>query len=307
MKLTVFILLVLLFTQNILYSQSNKPQICFTFDDGYPRGNYLFSSTDGNKMVLNHLDNFGLKGAFFVKADILQTETGKEIVDEWNRRGHMICNHSYTHKNYHSENVSIQEYAEDFLRADSALSVFSGFRKLYRYPMLREGNTIEKRDSFRKLLEELEYKIGYVTIDNTEWVINSRLQSKLTKNEKVDLELYKTIYIEHLFDLALKYDSLALNITGKRIPQIMLVHNNITSALFLGELIAKFIDNGWDVIDASKAFEDQVYECKPDVIWQRGQSLLFSLAREKTLLDEGETFNLEAEKVLLEKMDKLGL
>jgi hypothetical protein len=39
----------------------------------------------------------------------------------------------------------------------------------------------------------------------------------------------------------------------------MLLHHNLTSALFLGDAIRMFRDKGWQVIDAETAFEDPVY------------------------------------------------
>lgn len=299
--------LTLLFLANtIVFSQAEKPKICFTFDDRYPRSNVLFDSEEGNNMVLQHLKEHNIKGAYFVAASMLENETGKNVLASWDSAGHMIANHSYSHQNYHSEKVSVENYKKDFLKADTVLSAYKNFRKLYRFPMLREGNTIEKRDSFRKFLSEENYNIGYVTIDNTEWLINHRIRSKFANNKDVDIEAYREIYLEHLYELAIGYNSLAQTMLGRQIPHIMLLHNNITSALYLGSLIQKLKDEGWDIVDASEAFTDELYLSQPDVIWQRGQSILFSIAKERGIISgETITFNITSEEFLEKQLDAL--
>ncbi|MBU1099590.1 MAG: polysaccharide deacetylase family protein [Bacteroidetes bacterium] len=296
----------LLFFVVTLHTQSLKPKIAFTFDDRYPRSNVMFDSEEGNRMVLDHLSEHNIKGAYFVAASMLESETGRNVLTAWDNAGHVIANHSYSHQNYHSDNVSIENYKNDFLKADTLLSSYKSFRKLYRFPMLREGNTIDKRDGFRETLTENNYQIGYVTVDNTEWFINNTIRQRLANGDSIDVDAYKRIYIDHLYNLAVEYDSLALSMFARQIPHIMLVHNNITSALFLGDLIQKFKDEDWEIVDASEAFSDELYLSKPDVIWQRGQSILFSIAKERGLItDETKTFNITSEEILEKQLEAL--
>lgn len=84
----------------------------------------------------------------------------------------------------------------------------------------------------------------------------------------------------------------------------MLLHHNLTTALFLNDLIDMFKSKGWKVIDAAEAFSDPVYNSQPANV-PAGESLIWALAKEKG----NKTLRYPAESDVYEKaeMDKLGL
>ena len=70
---------------------------------------------------------------------------------------------------------------------------FSNFRRLFRFPYLKEGNTAEKRDRMLKFLLERGYRMGYVTIDTSEWAIDDRLRKRLKNEPNADLTAYRDL------------------------------------------------------------------------------------------------------------------
>jgi hypothetical protein len=64
----------------------------------------------------------------------------------------------------------------------------------------------------------------------------------------------------------------------------MLLHHNLTSALFLEDTIRMFRDKGWQVIDAESAFEDPVYSLEPSTL-PGGESILWALSKQKGIPD----------------------
>ncbi|HWA05819.1 MAG TPA: polysaccharide deacetylase family protein [Ignavibacteria bacterium] len=275
--ITIILILAVYFIS--LYSQDSAPQLSITIDDPNTEnsGNMTWMAKDD--ALLEVLDKHGIKAALFVCGKRIDNAEGKVLLSRWNDEGHMICNHSYSHGYFHSIKISIEAYEKDFLRCDSLINSFSGYSRFFRYPYLKEGDSPEKRDGFREFLNDQGYRNGYVSIDASDWYIDSRAVDTLKISPDIDLTPYKEYYINHIFGRAMYYDSLAFKLTGRHIKHTLLLHHNFINALFLGELLIHFKKNGWELINASDAFSDEVYTKAPDIL-PAGESLIWALAKE---------------------------
>jgi len=275
-KLIAVLIFFVIVTSN---SQDTKPQLSITIDDPntVSTGNMTWMAKDD--AILEALDNYGIKAALFVCGKRIDNAEGKVLLSRWNEKGHMICNHSYSHSYFHSQKISLDVFENDFLRCDSIINNYSGYSRFFRYPYLKEGDTPEKRDGFRKFMSEQNYKNGYVTIDASDWYIDSRAVDTLKVSPGLDLTPYKEYYISHIYERAMFYDSLAVKLTGRHIKHTLLLHHNFINASFLGELLTHFKKNGWDLINASDAFKDEVFSQEPDIL-PAGESLVWALAKE---------------------------
>jgi peptidoglycan/xylan/chitin deacetylase (PgdA/CDA1 family) len=103
--------------------------------------------------------------ALFVCGKRVDQPEAKGLVSDWDDAGHLVCNHSYSHLMFTDPGVSYSEFAADFLRNEPIIAPYRQRTTLFRYPFLKEGDTAEKRDGFRKLLKEHRYRVGHVTID----------------------------------------------------------------------------------------------------------------------------------------------
>lgn len=285
---------------------SSKPKVSFTFDDGSTKDMPGYKLEVWNEMILSALNKHNLKAVLFATGKNLQGEKGKYVISSWNNAGHRIGNHTYSHKNFNSDKVSLEDYESDFLSNDSLIGNYRNFYHYFRFPFLKEGNTKEKIEGFREFLSRNNYKNGHVTIDNSDWYINSRLVNRLQENPASDIQPYKDYYINHLFVNALKYDSMATAITNRKISHVLLLHHNLAAALFLDDLIEHFKENGWEVIDAEEAFKDEIYNSYPSNI-PAGESLIWALAKESGRFEDVLKYPAEDGDYEKERMDKLGL
>lgn len=73
----------------ISVDKSGEKTIYLTFDAGYENGNI--------KKILDTLKQHDVKGAFFILPNLIKTNP--EIVKRMNEEGHLICNHTRSHKN----------------------------------------------------------------------------------------------------------------------------------------------------------------------------------------------------------------
>lgn len=287
-------------------NKEDKSTIAFTFDDGSTKDMPLHKLKEWNQRILDALNKHKISAVFFATGSRLQGDKGKYVLSSWNNAGHKIANHTFTHPCFNNEKTTLDSFKHEFQKNDTFISTYSNYYKSFRYPFLKEGNTVEKRDGFRKFLKENNYKTGHVTVDASDWYINSRLIKRIKENQKSDISEFKKFYIEHLYDRALYYDSLAFRITGRRICHTLLLHHNLTSALFLDDLIQHFKKKGWEITDADKAFTDEIYKIEPANI-PAGESLIWALARQSGQFENILRYPAEDSRYEKANMDKLGL
>ena len=112
--------------------------------------------------------------------------------------------------------------------------------------------------------------------------------------------------MNHIIERASFYESLSYELNGRHINHTLLLHHNLTSALFLKSLIKRFKSEGWEVMDAIVAYKDPIYEEVPKVI-PAGESLIWSLAKESGKFEDKLRYPAEDSRYEKEEMDRLGL
>lgn len=256
-----------------------KPKISFTFDDGQTNDIGEYKLEVWNQMLLDNLKKHNLKAILFSSGANKLSEQGKYVLTSWNNQGHLIANHTFSHPNFNSKNTSLESFKEELTQNDSIIKSYSNFYPYFRFPYLKEGNSREKIDGFRDFMTQKGYKNGHVSIDASDWYIDSRLIKRLKANPDSDISGFRDYYKDHLLNRALYYDSLAYQLTNRRINHVLLLHHNLAAALFLDDLIKHFEDNGWEVIDADKAYKDKIYNEIPNNV-PAGESLIWALAKQ---------------------------
>jgi len=186
------------------------------------------------------------------------------------------------------------------------INKYSNYCRYFRFPYLKEGNTEEKVNGFRQFLKQNDYKIAHVTIDASDWYIDSRLIKRLKENPQADISGFKNYYENHLLNRAMFYDSMAYQLKSRRIHHVLILHHNLAAALFLDDLIQHFKENGWEVVNTDEAYKDDIYKTQPDHI-PAGESLIWALAKKSGKFEKVLRYPAEDSEYEKDKMDKLGL
>lgn len=268
-----YFLIILLFS-----FQALAREVSITIDDfNFENSEYL-SSQKRDEKILEHLRDAKVKAIGFVTTKYINSEMAKNALVKWSENGHTLANHTESHFNYHSK--SFKEFSEDILTAEEKLKPYKGFKKLFRFPYLKEGDTTEKRDQLRQFLKQRGYQNGSVSIDASDWYINMRLLKRLKENPNANIEGFRKYYLEHMMERSEYYSKLSKEVLGRDVKFTLLIHHNLTTALFLGDLIDMYKKRGWKVIDALEAFKDPIY--KEEVLTlPAGESIVWSIAKLK--------------------------
>ena len=263
---------------------ATERRVAITIDDPNTYEQPLFPWRERAERILATLKENNLKVALFVCGKRVDSEDGKSLIKIWDDAGHAICNHSYSHMYYNAPKLPFAVFSADFTKGDGIIKGYKNSTKLFRYPYLKEGDTSEKRDAMRSLLASSGYGNGYVTIDASDWAIDDRMRAKLKTDPKTDTTPYRDYLLAHILNRAEYYDGLSMDVLGRSIPHTVLLHHTLLNALYLGDLITEFRRKGWKAIDAPEAFQDPVFQRKPQTV-PAGESLLWALAKESGRYD----------------------
>jgi peptidoglycan/xylan/chitin deacetylase (PgdA/CDA1 family) len=281
-----------------------QPQVAITIDDfnwfDVPR----MSAEARNQSLLGALRARSLKAAVFVAGKFVDNEKGAALLADWDREGHLIGNHTYSHPYYPS--VSFEKFSADVLRCEEVIGKLPRFRKLFRFPYLKEGETPRKRDAMRAFLKTHGYRNGHVTIDASDWYVDQRLRARLEKEPGADPTPYGKYYLEHIWERSRYYDELSRRVVGRSVSHTLLLHHNVLNGLFLGDLLKMYAEKGWKLIDAETAFRDPVFASAPNVT-PAGESLVWSLAKANGRYEKLLRYPAEDGEYEKARMDALGL
>lgn len=282
-----------------------RPQIALTLDDPTLKLGSVLKWQEANTRILKAIATRDIRAALFVCGMRVDEGDGAKLVSAWDEAGHLICNHSYSHK-FYGEQTSYADFAVDFLKNEKVIAPYHNRTALFRYPFLKEGDTAEKRDRFRALLKERGYRVGHVTIDASDWYISQRFVDRLGKQPNASVAPYRDYLAAHLLDRAAFYRQLALDVLGRDVRHTILLHFNPLNAYVLPDVLAAFERAGWQWIDASLAFEDPVFRSQPQIV-PAGESLVWALAKETGRFNERLKYPGEDGDFERPKMDALGL
>ena len=240
--------------------------------------------------LLDALREHNVHAAAFVAGKRVDSPEGLALVQRWRNAGHLIGNHTYSHR--HIDSMGLAAFESDVLKNQELLGNRITTPKYFRFPMLKEGGSVDARDGMREFLAEHGYRNGAVTIDASDWYYSSRLSGRLADDPNFDANLYREPYLKHIATRAWYYDGLATELLKRKVRHTVLIHYNLINVLFLSDLLKQFQSMGWRLVDASYAFADPIFARAPKTL-PAGESLIWALAKEsgrfeKTLRYPGE-------------------
>lgn len=285
-----------------------KPSVSFTFDDGNISDLGGFPLEEWNEMILTHLAEDSLQAVFFVTGQNKQNPKGQYLLESWNEAGHQIANHTFSHPFFNGPENTAEVFESELLQTHEIISPFSNHIKLFRFPYLKEGGNPAKVDSIRQVLAQNQYRNGYVTIDASDWYVDQRLRDRIKEVgfESAEIDKFRDFYLAHILERAEYYEGLSVELNQRHISHTLLLHHNLASALFLGDLIEKFKEKGWEIKNANEAYQDAIFTQIQDAEFA-GESLIYSLAKASGRYDSLLRYPAEDSRYEKEKMNKLGL
>ena len=144
--------------------------IYLTFDAGYENGNI--------EKTLDALKSQNVKGAFFILGNLVKSNP--DLVKRMFEEGHLVCNHTYSHKSM--VNRSQEEIEAELLKLENECFEATGYQiaKYYRPP---EGRFDE--DSLR-CVSSMGYKTVFWSFAYADWDNNKQMPAEKAKAKIMD-------------------------------------------------------------------------------------------------------------------------
>ncbi len=130
----------LLFLGLIISFNLTAKEVSLTFDDAPMNDNSIFTGNERTKILIDVLKRNKIKTVFFSVSSNLVKSNGLERMKKYEEAGHLVANHTHAHINF--DEISVEEYVQDFDKADKLLRQFKNFRPWFRFPMLRHGTLL---------------------------------------------------------------------------------------------------------------------------------------------------------------------
>lgn len=284
MRLIAMMLLALLAACATTAPAPEQKRIALTFDD-VPRARGAFMTPDERTArLISALKRTGVRqAAFFVTPGNLDTPDGQDgeaRVTAYAAAGHVLANHSFSHRALSA--IPAADYLADIDRAEAWLKGRKGRRAWFRHPYLNEGRADKaKRDAIRAGLKARGLRNGYVTVDGSDWNMDSLTIKAVQAGKAIDMAALRDLYVETHVEAAEFNDGLARRTIGRSPAHILLLHETDIAALFIPDLVAALRAKGWTIVTADGAFADPLRDAMPDVpsaqgtlteamAWQKG-------------------------------------
>jgi len=128
-------------------------QVVFTFDDGVSK-NY--------PSLLDILDRESIRAGFFVVGSMAYSTRMRGMLADAHKRGHMIMNHSWSHKNL--AKLNLHELMKEITDTENMIREVSGVsHKVVRPPY----GSIDARLHLR--LQRMGYRVALWNLDSRDW------------------------------------------------------------------------------------------------------------------------------------------
>jgi peptidoglycan/xylan/chitin deacetylase (PgdA/CDA1 family) len=254
----------------ILLSATPLRPVLITVDD-LPLTGPMRNASDSEKSKLHDgmlaaLKKHQIQALAFVTWNNL-TVADEALLQRWVAAGHELGNHSSTHLNYNKTDIAA--YWDDVEKARVQLARLGKVR-FFRFPFLREGDTIEKLRAGRAYLQKSGQRNVGVTIDNQDWSFEERLAAAKTETEK---RLLHEDYQAALRVAVRLHEARGDDLLGRQSPQILLLHAGAMGAAEWDALFQWLEETGHRFATADEVLADPVFSLPHEYVARYGSGI----------------------------------
>jgi peptidoglycan/xylan/chitin deacetylase (PgdA/CDA1 family) len=205
----------------------------------------------------------------------------RAVLDAWVAAGHPLGNHEWSHADLHV--VSPEAFIAGIARNEPVLATLGTppAPKYFRYPYLREGNTVEERKAVRDYLAAHDYRIAQVTIDPYDWAYGDAYDRCTQSDDSVGRSALREAFLTEAREKLRWSQAAALAVLGRPVRHILLLHLGTLDGDAIEALLTAYEAAGVRWISLDEAFADPIYA--EDAAIAGGGHYLGQLARKRNV------------------------
>lgn len=258
-----FPLFLMLVSSIVAFGQQKS--ISITIDD-VP--NTIKYQKDGySPKLLNLLDSLDIPFTVFVNEDkILQTEEverNKTLLESWVKRDRtLIGNHTYGHPRY--SDVGLTNFIQDVEKGETLTKQYaSKYGKdltYFRFPFNDMGKDSIQHLEMREYLNSRNYRISPFTVESSDWMFDHVYQHYLDQGEIEKAKAIGEQYVEKTFAIVNFFEEMTKSLYGRPVKHIYLCHDNAINADYLGKIITRLKQDGYEIVSFKESLTDPIYD-----------------------------------------------
>ena len=187
-----------------------------------------------------------------------------EVLSAWRAAGQPLANHTWAHRDIKDE--SLVEFEADVAKNEPLLVRLMGNEDWhwFRYPYLREGETVEKRRAARQWLFAQRYRIAEVSMDFEDYLWNDPYARCVALHDDASIAKLHDSYLEVADQYYGLFRQLSQMVYGRDVKYVLLMHVGAFDARMLPELLSLYRGKGVRFISLAEAISDPAYRDDPD-------------------------------------------
>ena len=197
----------------------------------------------------------------------LEGETSKEVAARtavlalWLDAGLELGNHTYSH--FSLNTTPLEAFEQDVVDGETVtrglLAERGAMLRYFRHPFLQVGLDLDKRRSAEAFLRERGYTVAPVTIDNDEYMYAAVFADARRRGDRKAAAKVGEDYLRYMDTVVGFAEEVALRLTGRAIPQVLLLHANALNADYFSRLARTLSGRGYRFITLEEALRDTAY------------------------------------------------
>ena len=208
----------------------------------------------------------------------------REILNLWLDAGATLGNHTYSHPDINR--TPLAEYTANVLQGEPLLREVLAARQqeliYFRHPFLHTGATLADKQGLARFLREHKYTEAPVTFDDADYLF-ANAYTKPAFRDRVHRE-----YIPYMESIVAYFERRSVEVFGREIPQILLLHANQLNADLMPAMLDMFRARGYSFVSLAEALRDEAYRTPETFVGKNGISWLHRWAQTKGLPDHSE-------------------
>jgi len=259
--------------------------VALTFDDLPAVGTQNVAQVRAiTRDILDGLDRHRAPATGFVigqNVEALANHNGPSILSQWTRRGYPLGSHTYSHIDL--SNVTVQAFEDDVIANEKVLAAaWAGAdrgTKFLRFPFNHAGDTAAKHDAVRAFLAGRGYQIATCTIDTSDYVFNQAYALMQSRRDTASAAKLRADYLAYSATEIDYYEALHVQIFGRSIPHVMLLHANRLNADLIDDVLKIFEARQFQFVTLDEAQADSAYRTPDTFVTKFGPMWAYRWAK----------------------------
>ncbi len=198
------------------------------------------------------------------------------LLEAWLDAGFELGNHNFGHVGFQA--TPLAAYQDAVVRGDAVTRWLMAKRgkapRYYRHTFTQTGPTREAKAAFEAFLAERGYAVAPFTVEHDDFVFAAVYEDAVKRGHDREAAKVLEAYVAHLDPAMETFESMAAELFGRDIPQVLLVHASRLNADAMEAMLARLERRGYAFVSLEEALRDPAYASPDGYIGPRGPSWL---------------------------------